>query len=91
MEISDIDKKKWEQVLQLDYVSSEDSDGENKLKVRPIPWLSERVREFKESLDKEKNISLNAQSKRQTKTKTIGPSSSRPKPTIPRNCNWMFS
>ena len=48
MKISDRDKKKWEQVLELDYMSSKDTDGENKLKVQPLPWLSERVQKFKD-------------------------------------------
>ena len=90
MEVSEDDKKKWEQVLELEYMSSEDSDGENRIKVRPLPWLSERVREFKESLDNEREGTMNAQSKRQKKTKAVGLISNRPKPTTPKNCNWMF-
>jgi len=90
MEISDRDREKWEQVLELDYMSSEDTDEENKLKVRPLPWLSERVQKFKDCLDCEIEKKMNPQSKRQRKTKTIGTSSSRPKPTVPKNSNWIL-
>jgi len=91
MEISDRDiyKEKWEQVLELDYMSSEDTDRENKLKVQPLPWLSKRVQKFKDCLDSEIEKTMNPHSKRQRKTKMIGTSSSRLKPTIPKN-NWIL-
>ena len=52
MEISERNSEKWEEVSHLEYISSEDSDGENELKVHPLPWVSERVTKFKECLDK---------------------------------------
>ena len=49
-------------------MSSEESAGENILKVKPLPWLSTRATEFKHKLD-EGRQPLNSQSKRQTKRK----------------------
>lgn len=89
MEISDRHREKWEEVLHLEYMSSEDSEGENELKVRPLPWVSEKVTKFKECLDKESEKGMNAQSKRQKKRKTIGPLSNRPRPTV-ANSTWML-
>ena len=41
--------------MRIDYMSSEDSDGDEKeLKVRRIPWLLENVQKFKEILDDER-------------------------------------
>jgi len=35
-------------------MSSEDSEEENTLVVRPIPWLSKKVEEFKAKLDEQR-------------------------------------
>lgn len=46
--------EKWVEVLKLEYMSSEDSEEENTLVVRPIPWLSKKVEEFKAKLDEQR-------------------------------------
>ena len=38
-------------MLDLKYMSSEESAGENILKVKPLPWLSTCATEFKQKLD----------------------------------------
>ena len=46
--MNDTERKKWDEVLQMEYMSSEESDGnDNELKVHQIPWLSENVKKFK--------------------------------------------
>ena len=91
METSDRNRKKWKEVLQLDNMSSEDTGEENELIVRPLPWLSDRVNKFKDYLDKEGEKSLNSQSKRQKKKKTIGISSSRQRPNATDSSStWMY-
>ena len=89
MKIQEKDRKKWQEVLKMEYMSSEDSDGhENELKIRRLPWLSENVQKFKELLDSEKEKKMNAQSKRQAKKKITQGTSQRPKPSSGKP--WMF-
>ena len=83
------DRKRWGEVMELDYMSSEDSDGaENEVKVRHIPWLSENVQKFKQLLDEERLKSMSSQSKRQMKKKTLQGISQRQKPS--RGKPWMY-
>ena len=67
MDVDDKQREKWIEVFKLQYMSSEESEDENTLKVKPISWLSSRVNKFKRSLDKERTKTLNSQSKRQAK------------------------
>ena len=84
------DRKKWSEVLKLDYMSSEDSEGqEDQLKVRQIPWLSESVQKFKDLLDSERVKNLSAQSKRQMKQKICEGTSQRQKPITAGN-GWIY-
>ena len=53
----------------------------------PIPWLSAKVIQFKETLDREREKILNSQSKRQTKRKITGETSERIRPHENR---WIF-
>ena len=49
------DREKWEKVLTLEVMSSEDSgmeEDEEILVVRPLPWRSTRVDEMFDELDK---------------------------------------
>ena len=50
-------------------MSSEESEGENALKIKPLPWLSPAANQFKKTLDDEKAKQLSNQSMRQTKRK----------------------
>lgn len=69
MKVQDKNRKKWQEVLKMEYMFSEDSDGnENELKICQLPWLSNKVQKFKELLDSEKQKNMNAQSKRQRKS-----------------------
>ena len=82
MEMDEKVRKRWTEVMRIDYMSSEDSDGnEKELKVRRIPWLSENVQKFKEILDDERIKNMSSQSKRQMKKKIIEGISQRQQPT----------
>ena len=87
MDVDDKQREKWIEVFKLQYMSSEESEDENTLKVKPIFWLSSRVNEFKRSLDKERTKTLNSQSKRQAKQKIEGETSQRIKPD---GSKWLF-
>ena len=63
-------------------MSSEESEDDNVLKVKPIPWLSSKVQHFKKILDEEREKNLNSQSKWQTKRKLTGETSKRIRPCM---------
>ena len=86
-DIEDKKRKKWNEVLDLQYMSSEESEDDNVLKVKPIPWLSSKVQHFKKILDEEREKNLNSQSKRQTKRKLTGETSKRIRPD---GSGWIF-
>ena len=89
MDMNDKVRRRWEEVMNMDYMSSEDSDGnENELKIRRIPWLSENVQKFKKVLDEERMKSMSSQSKRQSKIKLIEGTSQRPKPKGGKS--WIY-
>ena len=77
----DEEKGKWNKVLSLDFMSSEESGYEEEEEVlihHLIPWISSTVKSFKRKL-----ASLNGkspQSKRQKKPRVDGPMSTRSKP-----------
>ena len=88
--MNDTERKKWDEVLQMEYMSSEESDGnDNELKVHQIPWLLENVKKFKQLLDSEKLKHMSAQSKRQTKKKVMAEGTSqRPQPSSGKA--WLY-
>ena len=55
MELEEKERNKWSEVLDLKYMSSEESAGENILKVKPLPWLSTCATKFKQKLMKDDN------------------------------------
>ena len=87
MELEEQERNKWSEVLDLKYLSSEESAGENILKVKPLPWLSTCATEFKQKLDEGRQPLINSQSKRQTKRKITGEASDRKKPD---GSAWIF-
>ena len=89
LKVEDKKRKKWNEVLDLQYMSSEESEDDNVLKVKPIPWLSSKVKQFKKTLDEEKEKNLNAQSKRQRKRKVTEETSERIRPDGSRS-RWIF-
>ena len=71
-------------------MSSEESEGENALKIRPLPWLSTAANQFKKTLDEEKAKQSSNQSKRQTKRKIIGEVSDRERPVATGGNGWIL-
>ena len=69
-------------------MSSEDSGEEDTLVVRPIPWLSKKVEEFKTFLDAQRSKDMSAQSRRQAKQKVRGTPSTRLRPS--GGSGWIF-
>ena len=51
-------------------MSSEDTEDENTLAVRPLPWISQKAEKLKFTLDNEKAKRMSSQSKRQAKKKS---------------------
>ena len=70
--LSASDKKKWAEIMDISYVSSEESEGENTIVVHPLPWLTEEVNSFKKSLDDARHAAMTPQAKRQLKTRVAG-------------------
>ena len=87
MELEEDQRNKWSEVLDLKYMSSEESASENILKVKSLPWLSTRASEFKHKLDQGRQPLINSQSKRHAKRKITGESSDRKKPD---GSSWIF-
>ena len=87
IELEEEERKKLIEILDLQYMSSEESEGENTLKVKPLPWLTTTASQFKKTLDEEKEKQLNSQSKRQAKRKIVGDLSDRERPD---GTGWML-
>ena len=45
------DREKWKKVFQVSFMSSEESENDGVIEVRPLPWRSDRVTTFLHSLD----------------------------------------
>lgn len=91
------DKEKWKKVFHENFMSSEESDSndEEAIVVRPLPWRSNRVTTFLHSLDDKGREEKSPQARRQMKTRRMGNSSSRIQPTSDASgeppASWMFS
>ena len=88
------DREKWEKVLVLELMSSEDSgmdEDEEILAVRPLPWRSTRVDEMFDELDKKIQSGKSPQSRRQTKRRKVGNLSQRIRCTSDSIPKWAFA
>jgi len=88
------DKGKWEKVLILELMSSEDSgtdDDDDILVVRPLPWRSSKVDQMFKELDKETLSGKSPRSRRQMKQRKTGNPSKRPQCSIDGVPRWAFS
>ena len=88
------DREKWEKVLTLEVMSSEDSgmeEDEEILVVRPLPWRSTRVDEMFDELDKKILSGKSPRSRRQMKRRKVGNSSKRPRCTCDSIPKWAFA
>lgn len=79
--------KKLSELLDLQYMSSEESEGENVLRVKPLPWLTSSAIQLKRKLDEEKEKNMTPQSKRQLKRKLTGNFLERERPD---GSSWML-
>ena len=78
------DMAQWEQLLKVEYMSSEESgvdEEEDVLIVHDLPWRKPAVKKMFSTLDAESAKHKTAQSKRQMKRRVIGSISSRSQPT----------
>ena len=73
------DEEKWKKVLQVSFMSSEESKSEDVIEVRPMPWRSDRVTTYLHSLDEKARYRTSPQAKRQMTwgVKIISPETSR--------------
>ena len=80
----DEEKESWRKIISLDFVSSDESCSEKGVDVflcKPLLWQSERVTNFKQSLDQAALQEKSPLAKRQMKPRRTGSPSTRPKPT----------
>ena len=76
-------RRRWSDVLQPDFMSSEDSDvdgGNEMLVVRCLIWHSPQVDQLLKKLDR-CFLEKKPLARRQTKRRVVGPPSDRPVPT----------
>ena len=57
MEMENKERKKFAEILDSQCMSSEESEGKDALKIRPLPWLSTATNQFKKTLDEERQSS----------------------------------
>ena len=70
-------RSKWLKVMYIDFMSSEESEGES-LVVHPIAWQSQYVARMFNKVDQYSKSRKSSQSQRQTKTRVNGSKSTRP-------------
>lgn len=88
------DRERWEKVLCLDLMSSEESgfdDGDEILITRPLPWRSPRVDQLFKELDKHSLSEKSPQARRQMKHRSVGNPSTRPCCVRDGVPEWAFS
>ena len=85
---STTEKRKWAELMDISYMSSEESEGEDTIIIRPLAWLTEEVNQFKKSLDDARYSAQTPQAKRQMKKRTTGDNSLREKPS---GSDWIFT
>ena len=72
-------KEKWLSVLTNDFMSSEESDGED-IVIHPLPWRSARVDEVMSKIDAYILKQKSPQARRQMKSRKVGTISERSQP-----------
>ena len=85
--MEDEEHKKLSELLDLCSMSSEESKGENTLRIKPLRWLTSSDSQLKRKLDEEKERNMTPQSKRQLKQKLRGQFSER---ECPNGSGWML-
>lgn len=78
------DKALWEQLMIMDFMSSEESDmdgDEDVLIVHSLPWRKPSVKKMFSTLDADISRNRSSQSRRQMKRRVMGSASERARPT----------
>ena len=70
-------------------MSSEESGGEDTIIIHPLPWRTEYVNQMFQRIDSYCFSKKSPQAKRQTRKRSVGPSSTRPKPT--NGVSWAIT
>lgn len=86
------DKEAWRKIVSLEFMSSDEScaeEGQEVLVSKPLPWQSERVTHFKQTLDEAALKSKSPLARRQMKPRRKGMPSSRVRP-IGDFPAWVF-
>ena len=80
--LNDTQRELWKKILIKDFISSEESEGEDHqvMVVRPLSWRSKKVDRFFQRLDKKAGKNKSKQSKQQTLPRVTGENSSRVQP-----------
>lgn len=65
------DRKKWSSVMELEFMSSEESGEEDELYVKPLRWRSRLLEDFLMDLDAEFHRRKSSQARRQTKQRIL--------------------
>ena len=80
--------ERWFEALQVDTMSSEESDKENDediLVVRPLSWRSSEFEKLLNIIDKEREVKKSSQAKRQLMKRVNGPFLARNQPdSVPK-------
>ena len=88
-------REKWQDVLKLDLISSEESgkddNGEEVIYTKPLPWRSKKFNEFVARLDIQTQSEMSSLAKRQKKKRIQGEQSERPRPHPGDNPDWVFA
>ena len=73
-------------------MSSEESDGDDAIAVKPLLWRSDKVVRFFHQLDDKSSEVKTPQAKRQRRRRVISNTpSTRPKPVDPKFPQWVFT
>ena len=87
-------RDRWQKVLHIELMSSEESceEDEDTICVKPLPWRSQKFEEFLQRLDSCTSSKKSSMSKRQSKNRIVGDTSTRPQPGSPSDIPaWVFA
>ena len=83
-----------ESAAYIELMSSEESceEKEDTICVKPLPWRSQKFEEFLQRLDSCTSSKKLSMSKRQSKNRIVGDTSTRPQPGSPSDIPaWVFA
>jgi len=87
-------KEEWKKILTMEFVSSEESgmeEDDEVIIIRPLPWLSSTVTEFKLKLDAETKLNRTPLARRQLKKRINGMPSDRARPATDNIPTWVYN